>query len=82
MLRFFQTGDWHLGQAYGKFDAALADRLRAARLEAIGRVLAAAEASGAAFVAVTGDQFDGAQPDPRLVRAMLEQVAARRFRST
>ncbi|MBV8612115.1 MAG: hypothetical protein JO034_32325, partial [Singulisphaera sp.] len=56
MLRFIQTGDWHLGQAYRKFDGDLAERLRASRLEAIVRILAEAERSRATFVAVTGDQ--------------------------
>src|SRR3954447_15068276 len=76
MLRFLQTGDWHLGQAYRKFDADLADRLRASRLEVIGRILREAERSGSAFVAVTGDQFDGTRPDPLLVRGMLDRVGA------
>ena len=75
MLRLIQTGDWHLGQAYRKFDADLAERLRASRLEVIVRILAEAERSRAAFVAVTGDQFDGPQPDPGLVRGMLERIA-------
>ncbi|MBV8075521.1 MAG: DNA repair exonuclease [Planctomycetaceae bacterium] len=75
MLRFIQTGDWHLGQAYRKFDGDLAERLRASRLEAIVRILAEAERSRATFVAVTGDQFDGPQPDPGLVRGMLERIA-------
>ena len=76
MLRFLQTGDWHLGQAYRKFDANLADRLRASRLEVIGRILREAERSGSAFVAVTGDQFDGPRPDPLLVRGMLDRIGA------
>ncbi len=74
MLRFFQTGDWHLGQAYRQFDVDLADRLRAGRLEAIGRVLEEADRSGAAFVLAAGDQFDGPQPDPRLVRELLDRI--------
>ncbi len=78
MLRFLQTGDWHLGQAYRKFDASLADRLRASRLEVIGRILQEAERSGSAFVAVTGDQFDGPRPDPLLVRGMLVRIGASR----
>jgi DNA repair exonuclease SbcCD nuclease subunit len=45
MLRFIQTGDWHLGQAYRKFDASLADRLRSSRLEVIGRILQEAKPS-------------------------------------
>ncbi len=76
MLRFLQTGDWHLGQAYRKFDASLADRLRASRLEVIARILQEAERSGSAFLAVTGDQFDGSRPDPHLVRGMLDRIGA------
>ena len=74
MLRFFQTGDWHLGQAYGKFDADFAQHLRSCRLDVISRILSAAENSSAEFVVVTGDQFDGPQSDPSLVRGMLERV--------
>src|SRR3954447_9249360 len=76
MLRFIQTGDWHLGQAYRKFDAGSAERLRASRLDAIGTVLSEAERREAAFVVATGDQFDGPQPDPPLVREMLDRIGA------
>jgi len=79
MLRFFQTGDWHLGQPYRQFDADRANALRAARLDAVGRVLAEAEAAGVAFVAVTGDQFDGPHPDPDLVRELLDRVGSCRL---
>jgi DNA repair exonuclease SbcCD nuclease subunit len=76
LLRFVQTGDWHLGQAYRWAGAELAERLRSARLEAVSRVLEAAERLGAAFVLATGDQFDGPRPAPRLVSALLERIGA------
>ncbi|CAN5855171.1 hypothetical protein BH23PLA1_BH23PLA1_40390 [soil metagenome] len=75
-LRFVQTGDWHLGQPYRNVGLDLAPRLRAARLEAVGRVLQQAKNLGAAFVLATGDQFDGPNPDPSLVRELLERIAA------
>src|SRR3954470_9831396 len=75
-LRFVQTGDWHLGQAYRNVGPELAERLRGARLEAVGRGLGLAERLRAAFVVVVGDQFDGPRPDPDVVRGMLDRIAA------
>src|SRR5215472_4963006 len=75
-MRFIQTGDWHLGQALRRFDAAVSETLRGARLRAIDRLLREAERSGADFVAVVGDQFDGPQPAPALVRGLFELIAS------
>jgi hypothetical protein len=76
-LRFLHTADWHLGQPYRTVaDRDLADRLRQARLDAVGRVLAEAQRSGAAFVLAAGDQFDAGMPDPRWLDGLLERVAA------
>ncbi len=75
-LLFVQTGDWHLGQPYRNVGLDLAPKLRAGRLEAVSRVLERAKNLGAAFVLATGDQFDGPNPDPGLVRDMLDRIAA------
>ncbi len=76
LLRFLQTSDWHLGQAYRWAGPDLAEHLRAARLEAVSRVLDLAEEIGAVFVLAAGDQFDGPQPAPRIVAELLERIAA------
>ena len=75
-LRFVQTGDWHLGQAYRNVEPELAERLRAGRLDAVGRTLAEADRRGAAFAIAAGDQFDGPQPSPGLVRELFDRVEA------
>ncbi len=77
MLRFVQTSDWHLGQAYGNVaDAGLSASLRQARLEAVTRVLLQSVQLGAAFVLVAGDQFEGNLPDRETVTGMLDRVGA------
>ena len=75
-LRFLHTSDWHLGQPYRSLPPELADRLRSGRLEAVGRMLAAAESLGIDLALVAGDQFDGPNPDPALVGRMLDRIAA------
>ena len=74
-IRLLHTSDWHLGQPYRNLAPELADRLRRGRLDAVGRMLDAAESLGIDLVLAAGDQFDGTNPDPGLVRKMLDQIA-------
>ncbi|RUL88475.1 metallophosphoesterase family protein [Tautonia sociabilis] len=74
-LRFLHTADWHLGQPYRSLPPGLASRLREERLSAVGRLLSLAERQGVNLVLAAGDQFDGPNPDPDLVREVLGKIA-------
>ena len=78
MFRFLHSADLHLGKPFGQFDEDLRGRLRSARIEAIGRLAAAARAGGAGTVLLAGDVFDAAEPPRRLVAQALDAMAAER----
>ncbi|MFP4359863.1 MAG: exonuclease SbcCD subunit D [Alphaproteobacteria bacterium] len=74
-LRFVHTADWQLGRPFTRFADELAGRLRAARLDAIDRLAAAARAHGAAHVLVAGDVWDHETPSAATLRQPLDLMA-------
>lgn len=66
MFRFLHTADWQLGMEVRSAGPA-ADRVRAARLEALEALLTLAAEREAAAVLAAGDQFEHNQVDPALV---------------
>jgi DNA repair exonuclease SbcCD nuclease subunit len=70
---FLHTADWHIGKAFGSFEPDKQSILRRARLAAIDRLAAAAQARGIGHVIVCGDIFDA----PGLADDLLLSVRAR-----
>lgn len=58
MVRLVHTADWQIGKGYGNMAKEAACLLRQARIDTIGRIGAAAEGFGAAYVVVAGDLWD------------------------
>ena len=74
MLKILHTGDWHIGRNYDKYDPALAERLRAARLEAVDNINALAEKEGCDVIVVAGDLFDNIRPAAKLIKQVCEKL--------
>lgn len=72
---FVHTADWQIGKPFGNFPDETAALLRAARLEAVGRLAAAAQAATARHVLVAGDVFDHPRPPPKTVGQLLARLA-------
>ncbi|TFL16772.1 metallophosphoesterase family protein [Jannaschia formosa] len=72
-LRFLHTADLHLGKSFGGY--AEADRLRVARREVLGRLVAAARAFGATEILVAGDLFETPNPAAATWRQALAVMA-------
>lgn len=70
---FIHTGDWHLAKPFGRFELEKAALLREARARIVDRVADVAQQTGAQFVLVAGDVFDG----PLVADAVLRKLAAR-----
>ncbi|MCB1522061.1 MAG: DNA repair exonuclease [Hyphomicrobiaceae bacterium] len=75
-VTFIHTADWQIGKPFGGFDARLAGRLEAARLDAIDRIGEAARERGASFVIVAGDVYDSTDLAERTLRQPLERMRA------
>ncbi|WP_162178291.1 metallophosphoesterase family protein [Parvularcula oceani] len=74
-FRFIHTADWQLGKPFGRFSPELAAQLRAARIDAIGTIAAAARAQGAAHVVVAGDVWDCETPSDETLAKPLDAMA-------
>lgn len=75
MTRFLHTADWQLGLA-ARHVAGAGERVRAARLETVARLLALAREAAAEFVLVAGDLFEDNQVSDALVHALLRELRA------
>jgi len=75
-FRFLHTGDWHIGKPFGRFDDETAPLLRNARLEAVGRIAAAARARGISHVVVAGDVYDQPGLADSALRKLIERLRA------
>lgn len=75
---FIHTADWQIGKLFGGFDARLAGRLEAARLDAIDRLAEVAAQHGAAHVLVAGDVYDAPDLKERTLRQPLSRMGAHR----
>ena len=58
MVRLIHTADWQIGKGYGTLAEEAACLLRKARIDAIDRMAAVTQDSGAAYVVVAGDLWD------------------------
>ncbi|MGC1480306.1 MAG: DNA repair exonuclease [Chthoniobacterales bacterium] len=74
MFRFFHSADWQLGARFRQFGAR-AERLRAARLETLGRALGLAVERGVGAFLVAGDLFEDNQVDDVLVESVVALFA-------
>jgi DNA repair exonuclease SbcCD nuclease subunit len=74
-LRFLHTADIHLAKPFGRFDEETRVALRAARLDALGRIGEAARAHLAEFVLIAGDTFDAEAPPGKVIRRALDVIA-------
>ena len=71
------SADWQIGKPYGRVaDADKRARLRQARIDAIGRIGAHCQASGAAALVVAGDLFDAPTPAASDVSAVCAALGA------
>jgi DNA repair exonuclease SbcCD nuclease subunit len=70
VTRFLHTADWQLGLA-ARHVAGAGDAVRAARLDAVARLLEAARREAAEFVIVAGDLFEDNQVSDELVHRTL-----------
>lgn len=73
---FVHTADWQISKAFGRFTPDVAVRLRAARLDAIDRIAAAAVAAGAGHVIAAGDVIDNEHLDDAELRQPLARMSA------
>jgi DNA repair exonuclease SbcCD nuclease subunit len=72
---FLHTADWQIGRAFGGFEPAKREQLRAARLAIIERLGAISATIGAEHVLVAGDVFDSALVPDRLIAQALARLA-------
>lgn len=72
-MRFIHTADWQIGMKAANV-AEVADRVRAARLEAIDRIGRLADEQGADFVLVAGDVFEHNQVGRQCARDVLRRL--------
>lgn len=70
MIRFLHTADWQLGMK-ARHVAEVGDKVRAARLQTVRRLLQVAAEQQADFVIVAGDTFEDNQVDSQLVHKLL-----------
>jgi DNA repair exonuclease SbcCD nuclease subunit len=75
-FRFVHTADWQLGKPFGRFPAERAAQLRAARVDAIGRIASVAREHGAGHVVVAGDVWDCETPADETVAQPLGAMRA------
>ncbi len=75
-FRFLHTADWHLGKAFGTFDADKPAVLRDARWRAVEAIAADARARHAPCVLVGGDIFDSHGLADKDLRRLLAVLAA------
>ena len=74
-VRFLHTADWQIGKPFGRVDEeGKRYRLQRERIEAIGRIAAAANRAEAAFVLVAGDLFDSTTVPKDVVLEVLEAI--------
>jgi DNA repair exonuclease SbcCD nuclease subunit len=73
-MRFVHTADWQLGMTRHFLNGEAQPRYSAARREAVARLGALCEQSGAEFVVVAGDVFEHNQLAPREVSLSLEAM--------
>ena len=71
VLKLLHTADWHLGRRFPRFDEEAQRKLSRARLDAIDRILHAAERHLVHAVLCAGDLFDEPTPD----RAWWQELA-------
>ncbi len=69
-MTFLHTADWQMGMRAGHV-AAVAERVRAARLETVARVIAVARERAVEFVLIAGDLFEDNQVPDTLVHQVL-----------
>jgi hypothetical protein len=77
-FRFIHTGDWHIGKPFGRFEDDVASVLRRARLDAVDRIAAVAEAQDATHVLVAGDIYDSEGLGDRDLRQLTERLRRHR----
>ncbi len=75
-FRFIHTADLQLGASFGRFDAELAGQLKAARIEAVDRIVQLSVEEGARHVLVAGDVWDKEQPAPQTLRQPIDIMGA------
>jgi DNA repair exonuclease SbcCD nuclease subunit len=64
-LKILHTADWHLGLRFPSFGDEDGTKLTRARLDAVDRLLGAAESYSVNAVLCAGDLFDTPAPDER-----------------
>ncbi|MEQ6201514.1 DNA repair exonuclease [Sulfitobacter sp. HNIBRBA2951] len=72
-IRFLHTADVHLGKPFGGYPAS--DRLRVARQNVIGRLIAIAREHQAPHILVAGDLFETPNPAAQTWRQMATEMA-------
>jgi DNA repair exonuclease SbcCD nuclease subunit len=78
--RFLHTADWQIGKPFARVeDAHKRARLVQERIEALGRVGAAARSHGAEFIVVAGDVFDSPAPTRANVAAACAAIGEMRI---
>lgn len=75
---FIHTADWQIGKPFGEFAGDKPGLLRDARLKAIDKIAGVARERGAAHVLAAGDIFDFETGAPKIVRALVQRLAAHR----
>lgn len=75
---FVHTADWQIGKSFGTFQDETAALLRAARLDAVDRLAAAARAANARNILVAGDVFDHVRPPQKTVGQLMARLGAQR----
>lgn len=75
MVRFVHTADWQLGMSRHFLDTDAQARFTAARIDAVRRIGALAEAEGCDFVVVCGDVFESNHLSRQVVLRSLEAMA-------
>jgi DNA repair exonuclease SbcCD nuclease subunit len=74
MTKFVHTSDWQLGMTRHFLSDEAQARFTAARIEAIARIGALAEAEGCSFVVVGGDVFESNQVERQVIVRALEAM--------
>lgn len=80
VLKILHTADWHLGRRFSSFDADAQRRLSRARLEAVERILLAAERHAVHAVLCAGDLFDTPNPTGEWCDGLAECFQSRKWR--
>ena len=74
-IRFLHTADWQIGKPFLRFGDK-AERLRAARLDAIENLGRIATLEGVSHILVAGDVFDSEAPSRETLHAPIERMRA------